>query len=130
MVTLLQNRNYRLLWLAQVISGVGDVLYTVAIMVTIFQQSGSALLTAGVTVANALPPFVLGPFAGAVVDGHARRRVLVLMDLLRAGLVGLILLFGRQGELNIWFIYLIVSGLAAAKSFYDPAQLALTPAPL
>lgn len=122
-----RNRNYRLLWLAQVISGIGDVLYTVAIVVTIFQQSGSALMTAGVTVALSLPPFLVGPFAGAIVDGHSRRSVLIVMDLVRAGLVGLILLLGQQGDLNVWLGYLVVAGIATATAFYDPARLALIP---
>lgn len=127
MKLIFRNRNYRLLWLAQVISGIGDVLYTVAIVVTIFQQSGSALMTAGVTVAISLPPFLVGPFAGAIVDGYSRRRVLMVMDLVRAGLVGLILLLGQQGELNVWLGYLVVAGIATATTFYDPARLALIP---
>lgn len=124
---LFHNRNYRLLWLAQVISGVGDVLYTVGIMVIIFQQTGSALQTAGVMVATTLPPFLLGPFAGAVVDGYSRRRVLIVMDILRALLVGVILLFGQEHQLNVWLVYFVVAGIASATAFYEPAHLALIP---
>lgn len=128
MVTLLKNRNFALLWLAQVVSGIGDVLYNVGIMVTIFERTGSALQTAGVLVANGLPQFVLGPVAGAIVDRAPRQRVLVLMDVVRALLVGLLLVIARGGDFNVWTVYVILASLSAATTFYKPAQQSIIPA--
>lgn len=91
-------------------------------MVTIFERTGSALQTAGVLVANTLPQFLLDPFAGAVVDATSRRRMLLFMDLLRALLVGLLLLFVRPDGFNLWGIYAIVAGLSAATTLYNPAR--------
>ena len=127
MTTLLRNRNFALLWLAQFASGIGDVLYNVGVMVTIFQTTGSALQTAGVLVATTLPPFLLSPFAGAVVDRYSRRHVMIVMNLLRALLVGLLLLFVRPQNFNLWGIYATVTGLAAATAFYLPARLSIIP---
>ena len=124
---LLGNRNYLLLWSAQVVSGIGDVLYNVGVMVTIFERTGSALQTAGVLVATTLPQFLLGPFAGALVDDTSRRRTLLAMDLLRGLLVGLLLFFARPTGFNVWGIYAIVAGLSAATTFYNPARQALIP---
>jgi len=128
MIALLRNRNFALLWLAQVVSGVGDVLYNVGIMVTIFERTGSALQTAGVLVANLLPQFLLGPVAGAIVDRAPRHRVLVLMDVVRAALVGVLLLVVRQSTFSVWAIYAVLAGLAAATTFYKPARQSLIPA--
>lgn len=128
MIALLRNRNFALLWLAQVVSGVGDVLYNVGIMVTIFERTGSALQTAGVLVANMLPQFLLGPVAGAIVDRAPRHRVLVLMDVVRALLVGVLLLVVRRGAFSVWAIYAVLAGLAAATTFYKPARQSLIPA--
>ena len=122
-----QNRNFRLLWLAQIISGMGDVLYSVGVMVHVFQQTGSALQTTGVLIAQSLPRFLLGPIAGAMVDHYPRQRVLIVMDLVRAGLVGLLLLFVQQGNVNLWGIYLVVAGITAASTFYQPARIAIVP---
>ena len=122
-----QNRNFRLLWLAQIISGMGDVLYSVGVMVHVFQQTGSALQTTGVLIAQSLPRFLLGPIAGAMVDHYPRQRVLIVMDLVRAGLVGLLLLFVQQGSVNLWGIYLVVAGITAASTFYQPARIAIVP---
>jgi MFS family permease len=128
MGTLFQNRNFVRLWTAVLISGIGDVLYTVGIMVTIFESSGSALQTAGVMAASLLPIFLLSPVAGAVVDRHSRRRVMVTADLVRATLVSLLLVFTWSSQLNLWLVYLVVAGLGAMTAFYTPARMAILPA--
>ena len=82
-----QNRNFLFLWLAQVISGTGDVFYSIGVMVRVFEQTGSALQTTGVLIAQSLPRFFLGPIAGAMVDKYPRQRVLILMDLIYVFLI-------------------------------------------
>lgn len=125
---LLKNRDFALLWLAQIVSGIGDVLYSVGVMVTIFERTGSALQTAGVLVASNLPGFLLGPIAGAIIDNAPRRLVLLLSDLFRALLVASLLLFSSGDEFSVLGIYLVVAGLGAATTFYKPARQALLPA--
>ena len=55
----LRYRNFLLLWLTQLVSGVGDVLYTVGIIVTIFERTGSTLQTAGAMIALLFCLFVI-----------------------------------------------------------------------
>ncbi len=124
---LLRNRNFVLLWLAQIISTVGTILYNVGVMVTVFDRTGSALQTTGVVVAMTLPSFLLGPIAGVLVDRYPRKWMMVAMDLIRAILVGLLLVFISNGQVSIWGIYAVVAGLAAAGTFYNPAKLAIVP---
>ena len=125
--SLAQNRNFSLLWLAQVVTTLADVLYDVGVMVVIFAQTGSALQTAGVMVARTLPPFLLGPFAGVLVDRYSRQRVLMAMNLFRAGLVGLLLLLVQGQTIQVVGIYIVVAGLAVAGTFYEPARIAILP---
>ncbi|MEA3335802.1 MAG: MFS transporter [Chloroflexota bacterium] len=124
---LLHNRNFALLWLSQIISKLGDIFWSVAIMVTIFARTGSALQTVGVMVAAALPAFFLGPVAGVLVDRYPRKQVMITMDMVRAALVGILLITSTRGDLNIWIIYLIVAGLSIASTFFEPARLAILP---
>lgn len=127
MLTTLSYRNYRLLWLAQLVAGIGEVLYQVGVIVLVFERTGSALQTAGITVATTLPAFVLGPFAGALVDRVSRRQAMIWIELLRALLVGLLLLFVRGSSFSLWGIYLVVAGLASGTAVYQPARQALIP---
>jgi len=114
---LLSRRSFGLFWLAQFMSITGDVFLEVGVMVTIFEQTGSALQTAGVMLAKTIPPFILGPFAGVLADRCPRQRVMVVMDLIRALVVGLLLLVVRQGTVTSWGIYAVVAGLATAMTF-------------
>ena len=58
--SLLTNRNFRLLWLAQIAATLGTELYNVAVIVTVFQGTGSVLQTTGVVVARMAPSLFLG----------------------------------------------------------------------
>lgn len=125
---LFKNRNFVLLWLSQVISAIGDVLYTVGVMVTIFEQTGSALQTIGVMVATTLPQFLLGPFVGPLVDRYSRKWMMVITDVVRAGLVGVLLFVAQEQTIDVWLVYLVVTGLSTATAFYNPAKMAIIPA--
>jgi len=126
-LALLRKRNFALLWLAQIISKLGDVFYSVAIMVTVFEQTGSALQTAGVMVATTLPSFLLGPVAGVLVDRFSRKRVMLVTDLTRASLLAVLLVLVINDRLGVWGVYLLVAGLSAANTFFEPARLAIVP---
>src|SRR5687768_5689800 len=84
----LQRRpQFRSLWLAQVISLSGDWFNTIASVIIINRYAPSGLAVGGLFIARALPPFLLGPLAGVVADRFDRRKVLILSDVLRAGIV-------------------------------------------
>jgi MFS family permease len=106
---------------------VATILFDVGVMVTIFNETGSALQTAVVTVAATLPPFLLGPIAGALVDRYPRRTVLMAMDLVRAVLVASLLLIVTTDAPNVWVLYFTVTGLAAAMTLHEPARSAIIP---
>lgn len=125
--TLYKNSNFWKLWLAQVISGIGDILYSVGIMVNVYQYTGSALQTAMVMVASTLPAFIMGPMAGVMVDRYDRKKVLIIMDLIRFGLVLLLLFFIGENYFNLIGLYLVIAGLSIASSFYRPAKMAIIP---
>lgn len=131
MLAVLRHRSFFILWLSLVASGVAQILLTVGVLVTVFEATGSALITAGVMVANTLPHFLFGPFAGALVDRFPRQRVMLLAELARAGLIALLLWQippdATAGQANIWFVYAIVFGLATAAAFHQPARLAIIP---
>jgi len=127
MKALLHNRNFIFLWTSQIISGIGDILYSAGIMVNVYQLTGSAVQTVGVMVATALPAFLISPFAGAIVDAQDRKLVLIVMDMVRAALVTGLLLFINDNAFNLWGLYAVLAGLSAASAFYRPAKMAIIP---
>jgi len=86
--------EFRALWLAQVLSVVGDQLARVALTLLVFAQTDSPLLAA-VTFATSLIPLALG---GVILSGLAdrlpRREVMIWCDICRAALIALMVLPG------------------------------------
>ncbi len=78
--------------------------------------------------ARTLPPFLLGPIAGVLVDRFPRRNMLISMGLMQLLLVAIAIFFLR-GEVNISVttIYLILAGVSAADTFHRPARMSLIP---
>ncbi len=84
--SLLLDRDFILIWWTGLISGTGNLAMFVALPVTVYQQTDSALATAAAVLSVALPPVVFGQLAGVIADRSDRRRVLMWTNLALAGL--------------------------------------------
>src|SRR5512138_2600094 len=94
------NRNYRLTWMGQVVSEVGDNFNNVAVFALVMQQTQSGLAVSGVMLARAVAMLVAGPVAGVVLDRVDRRKVMILSDVVRAFIaLGFILCIGQK---SVW----------------------------
>ena len=124
--SLLQLRpKFRSLWLAQVISLTGDWFNTIASVIIVNRYAASGLAIGGLFIARALPPFLLGPVAGVIADRFDRRKVLVLSDVLRAGIVLCFLMVDRPERL--WLLYVLTVLQFSVSAFFEPARAALVP---
>jgi MFS family permease len=85
--SLFGDREFRALWLGQAISLTGDQLARVAIAYLVYQQTRSALVTALIYALTFLPWLVGGPLLGGLADRYPRRTVMIVCQLLNAGLV-------------------------------------------
>src|SRR5687768_1773975 len=118
-----RSRSYCPLWLGQLLSGFGDTLHYIALVVLVFQLTGGGVAVAGLVAAEVVPVLLLGPVAGVVIDRFSRKAVLVGADLFRAALV--LSLLWPQGA---WHAYLVAAGLAAGNTFFNPTVQAVIPA--
>src|SRR5262245_48450651 len=124
--SLLQLRpKFRSLCLAQVISLSGVWFNTIASVIIVNRYSASGLAVGGLFIARALPPFLLSPVAGVVADRFDRRKVLVVSDVLRAGIVLGFLLVDRPDRL--WLLYVLTVLQFSVSAFFEPARAALVP---
>ena len=114
----LQLTVMRRVWLAQLVSLLGDFLALFAVIsVVTYRMHGTAQQVTGVQIAYMLPLALLGPLAGVFVDRWPLKPTLVASDLIRALLV---LLFFMTT--SMWQIYLILGALSCVSSFFGPAQ--------
>jgi DHA3 family macrolide efflux protein-like MFS transporter len=127
--TILRNRNFRNLWLGQVISQMGDYFAFLAIMVLVGGFSKDVGVTtqqvSGVMIATTLPRLLFGVLAGVFVDRWDRRLTMLASDLLRPALtLAMIPAFMTQ---NLWLMYLLAFTMSSVGTFFNPAKGALIP---
>jgi DHA3 family macrolide efflux protein-like MFS transporter len=121
----LGNRDFRLLWLGQLLSQVGDQCLLIASVTLISGFSTSALALSIPAVLIALPQLVFGLVGGVMADRWNRRRTMVRSDLLRGLIVLAVLLVGSAAHL--WILYLAAAALALVAAFFYPARNAAIP---
>lgn len=115
--------EFRALWSAEVISVCGDQFARVALSVLVFQRTSSAALTALTYALTFVPAVIGGVLLAGLADRFPRRTVLVLSDIARAGLAGLMAL----PWMPLPVLWGLVFALALAGGPFKAAQLALLP---
>ena len=122
----LRHRDFRVLLAAIAVSGTGDWLYSVAIVVYIFDATGSPGWVAAVAFVRLLPYALLSGVAGELADRYNRRLLMVACDAARM-VVMVVLGLAMMAEAPV----LLVVGLATLSTIfatpYRPSSAALTP---
>jgi MFS family permease len=120
-----RNRNFRLLWSAQIVSEIGDWFYTVAIFSFLLQAAGTAQSIAFAFVLQVLPQCFAAPLAGVINDRASRKKVMIFADWMRAGIV-LAMLLVRSRDM-IWLLYLLLFCETVMWALFEPARTAVVP---
>ena len=123
-VRLARDARFSTFWLAGTISVFGDRLHQIALGVMVLGLTGSAMKTGLVFLAATLPNLLLGPIAGTLVDRWDQKRVMIVSDLVRAGLV---LTLPFVAETNVWLVYPLVFIVTTVSLFFRPAKTAILP---
>src|SRR5690606_36510209 len=120
-----RNRRFRSLWIAELISTIGDSLVDIAAAILVYRLTGTALSVGLVLMAAAAPALVVGLFAGVIVDRYDRKRIMVVCDMLRGIFVLTIPLL--VGTLGVWYLYVAVALVSAVGTFFHPAHASVLP---
>lgn len=120
-----RNRDFRQIWLGQVISQMGDWFDTIALYSIVLRLTGSGRAVGLVLVARFLPTVFVGSLSGVVADRFSRRTIMIVSDLLRAVIVLGFLLIRRPEQ--IWLVYFLTVLQLVCSSFFEPARTAAIP---
>ncbi|QHY99229.1 Putative bacilysin exporter BacE [Streptomyces sp. S4.7] len=126
MPAILRRRNFVLLWLAGLISETGDWLLITGMPIYVYYLTGSPLITSTVFIVEMVPVVLLSSFAGVMIDRWNRGRVLLIIPLAQAVLLGPLLFVHSSAEL--WVVYLVAAAQAVLGQFVEPARTAVLPA--
>ena len=121
---LFQEDGFRRLWLGRVLShtALNTVLFTLLVL-AVGEGSGASIKSALFITAYLLPTATLGTISGVLVDRLPKNFVLTVVNLIRAGLM-LVLLMVGDGLLAVYSVALL---LAITSQFASPAESAAVP---
>lgn len=109
------------------ISRIGDALYTFCLPLLSYRLTGSVLVMSSMFAVSVLPVILFAPFAGVILDRFNRKRLMLLADLSRMGLIALIPILGHYELLAIWQLYVISLLLSVLSTGYDIAVVTIIP---
>jgi MFS family permease len=123
----LRERPFRLLWIAQATSAVGDAMTPVALVFAVLHSTGSAgdlgIVLAAFTLSHAV--FILA--GGVWGDRLERRLVMLACDLIRAAAQLTLAALVITGDPALWEFVTLAAVVGAAESFFSPASTGLIP---
>ncbi len=110
------------LWATQTFSALGSAMTSFALVIWSFQQEGSALRTALLTICSYAPYVLMSIFAGALSDRWDKRRTMLICDVLAALCTLAVLLLYHTGLLRIWHLYAINALSGLMNTVQQPAS--------
>jgi MFS family permease len=122
--SLWRNRNFLRFFLGQFVSNAGDSLYTVAVLWTVFELSGSTFLT-GVANALLLLPYLLQIVAGPVVDRFPIKPVLVGSQVVQGVVVLALPAAAYTGTVTVELVLVVIPALSVATLVVSPIRATL-----
>ncbi|MFD3497165.1 MFS transporter [Streptomyces sp. NPDC058678] len=105
--SLWRQRDFGIFWVAQTLSVLGDSFALIALPLLVLQATGSLARMGLLTAVGGAASVLAAVFAGALVDRVDRRRLLIVCDLVRMmlyGVIPLVWLFGPQ----VWLLYVVL----------------------
>ena len=120
-----QNRNYRRIWMGQVVSEIGDHFNNIAVFSLALESTRSPLVISWIMVSRAIPMVLAGPLAGVVLDRLNRKNIMIASDVVRALLALGFLLYHRPQD--TWLLYLISGLTMFASPFFTSGRSSILP---
>lgn len=121
-----QQRDYRLVLGAGLISLTGDWTLRTGLAFHVYVLTGSTLTSGGLLLASFVPAVALGSLAGVFVDRWDRRRTMIVINVLNT--IVLVPLLAVRDQHTIWIVYVVVLAQSCLQQFFVPAEQSLIPA--
>src|SRR5258706_1449549 len=120
-------RNFRLLWIGEGISLLGDQFYMIALPWLVLQLTGSGLALGTVMALAGIPRALFMLIGGAFVDRFSPRAVMMTSNFARLVLVALLSALVLTNNIRIEMLYGFALAFGLADAFYFPGQSAIVP---
>lgn len=122
-----EERQFRLLFLGQALSVIGDRMTAVVLPFAVLSIGGSATDVGLVAAAGFVPFLLLGLIGGVVADRFERKRILIASDVVRLATQATAGILLVSGSAEVWHLAALAAAFGAADSFFSPAFTGLMP---
>ena len=123
----LRHRDFRLLWLGQIVSVTGSQMQFVAINWHVYVLTKSPYALGLVGLFRGVPIIICSLAGGVVADAIDRKRLMIVTQTIMLASAALLTAGTIAGLESVWPIY-VLSGIASAATAFDtPARQALMP---
>jgi MFS transporter, DHA3 family, macrolide efflux protein len=123
----LLTRNLKCLWSSQLLSQIADGITKLALLWFVYSVTGSALQTTVVGILQTVSSIVCTPLIGLLVDRLPKKPILVVTDLLRGIILGVVPWLLPNDGLTVDVVYLLVFLYGLASAVFTPALSASMP---
>ena len=122
----LRHRDFRWLMVGFVTSTVGSWAYNVALVVWIFEETGSAAWVGAATIGRFLPALLFSAYGGVLAERFERMRLMTVLDWIAGGVM---ILLASQMALHAPVALVIATAAITSVigTVYEPAVAASTP---
>jgi MFS family permease len=121
------GRPFRLLWTANTVSALGDGVTSVAAPLLIASMTGSPLVVSGAVFAATLPWLLFSLLSGGLVDRLDRRRVMVVVDWIRAAAIGALGVAVALHHGGVGLLYAVIFLIGTGETLFRAASMSLLP---
>jgi MFS family permease len=122
------GRPFTLLWTASTVSALGDGVTAVAAPLLIASMTGSPLVVSGAVFALMLPWLLFSLLSGGLVDRLDRRRVMVVVDWVRGGAIGVLGVLVALHHGSVGLLYAVLFLIGTGETLFRAASLSVLPA--
>lgn len=126
-INVLRNRNFRLLWIGEGISLLGDQFYMIALPWLVLSLTGDALAVGTVLAMAGIPRALFMVIGGALTDRFTPRRLMINSNLARMSLTALLAILVATNLIQLWMLYISALLFGLADAFFFPAQTSIVP---
>ncbi|HML47431.1 MAG TPA: MFS transporter [Clostridia bacterium] len=114
-------RVFFVFWLTQSFSSLGSAMTSFALIVWSYQQEGSALVTALLSICSYAPYVLMSIFAGALSDRWDKRRTILFVDAFAALTTLAVFVLAKKDCLQIWHLYALNALNGLMNTVQQPA---------
>lgn len=120
--TLKELKRFIILWLTQSFSALGSAMTNFALVIWVYNDSGSALTTALLTICSYAPYVVMSIFAGAISDKWNKKVIMLVCDSFAAMCTVAVFVLLKAGQLEVWQLYILNALNGLMNTIQQPAS--------